>query len=129
MSKVMVGIVGGALMLMAGTAEARSAQVAQSSQIWEQAHVPLANGLEAIAVVRNGQAERTVACRDTADVVAAFRPEVIAFAPAHNARGRAVTDEEVAGVETLTPVAFQNCTVAAGDHFNRDVAKAQATRS
>ena len=40
-----------------------------------------------------------------------------------------MTDEEVAGVETFTPVAFQNCTVAAGNHFQQDVTQAQANQS
>lgn len=38
-----------------------------------------------------------------------------------------MTDEEVAGVETFTPVAFQNCTVAAGNHFQQDVTQAGRT--
>ncbi|MGE7206612.1 hypothetical protein ACQKJZ_13135 [Sphingomonas sp. NPDC019816] len=126
MNKLMIGVVGGALMLTAGVAVARPMPVAHHAQVWEQARIPLANGMEAIAVVKNGKAERTVACRDTADVLATFRPEAVAFAPAHNAKGKAVTDETVAGVETFTPVAFQNCTVAAGDHFQQDVAQVQA---
>lgn len=68
MNKLMIGVVGGALMLTAGVAVARPMHAAQGPQIWEQAHVPLANGMEAIAVVKNGNKERTVACRDTADV-------------------------------------------------------------
>ncbi|WP_343528324.1 hypothetical protein [Sphingomonas sp.] len=129
MNKLMIGVVGGALMLTTGVAVAQPMRAAHAPQIWEQARVPLANGMEAIAVVKSGNKERTVACRDTADVLATFRPEVVAFAPAHNAKGKAVTDEEVAGVETFTPVAFQNCTVAAGDHFQQDVAQAQATQA
>ena len=129
MNKLMIGVVGGARMLTAGVAVARPMHAAQGPQIWEQAHVPLANGMEAIAVVKNGNKERTVACRDTADVLATFRPEVVAFAPAHTKKGKPVTDEEVAGVETFTPVAFQNCTVAAGNHFQQDVTQAQANQS
>ena len=129
MNKLMIGVVGGALMLTAGAAVARPMHMAQTPLVYEQARVPLANGMEAIAVVKNGRTERTVACRDTADVLATFRPEAIAFAPGHNAKGKAVTDEEVAGVETFTPVAFQNCTVAAGNHFTQDVNQAQANHA
>ncbi len=74
MNKLMIGVVGGALMLTAGVAVARPMHAAQGPQIWEQAHVPLANGMEAIAVVKNGNKERTVACRATAGVPATFRP-------------------------------------------------------
>ncbi|QXT35303.1 hypothetical protein KV697_16355 [Sphingomonas sanguinis] len=129
MNKLMIGVVGGALMLTAGAAVARPVHMAPRAQIWEQAHVPLANGMEAIAVVKNGNAERTVACRDTADVLATFRPEVVAFQPVRGPHGKLKTDEDVAGVETFTPVAFQNCTVAAGDHFQQDVTQAQANQA
>lgn len=129
MNKLMIGIVGGALMLTTGAAVARPVHMTQRSQVWEEAKVPLADGMEAIAVVRNGNMERTVACRDTADVIATFRPEAIAFQPAIGPHGRAMPKEDVAGVETFTPVAFQNCTVAAGDHFQQDVAQAQANQS
>ena len=89
MNKLMIGVVGGALMLTAGVAVARPMHAAQGPQIWEQAHVP----------------------------------------PAHTTKGEPVADEEVAGVETFTPVAFQNCTVAAGNHFQQDVTQAQANQS
>ena len=129
MNKLMIGVVGGALMLTAGTAVARPMHAAYQPQIWEQARVPLANGMEAIAVVKNGNTERTVACRDTADVLATFRPEVVAFQPVRGPHGKVKTDEDIAGVETFTPVAFQNCTVAAGDHFQQDVTQAQASQA
>ncbi|MFV0921657.1 hypothetical protein ACR720_12260 [Sphingomonas parapaucimobilis] len=129
MNKLMIGVVGGALMLTAGAAVARPVHMAHQPQIWEQARVPLANGMEAIAVVKNGNAERTVACRDTTDVLATFRPEVVAFQPVRGPHGKVKTDEDVAGVETFTPVAFQNCTVAAGDHFQQDVNQAQANQA
>ncbi len=129
MNKLMIGVVGGALMLTAGTAVARPMHAAHQPQIWEQARIPLANGMEAIAVVKNGNTERTVACRDTADVLATFHPEVVAFQPIRGPHGKVKTDEDVAGVETFTPVAFQNCTVAAGDYFQQDVTQAQANQA
>ncbi len=129
MNKLMIGVVGGALMVTAGAAVARPMHMAQQPQVWEQARIPLANGMEAVAVVKNGNTERTVTCRDTADVLATFRPEVVAFQPVRGPHGKKATDEEVAGIETFTPVAFQNCTVAAGDHFQQDVAQTQANQS
>ena len=129
MNKLMIGVVGGTLMLVAGGVVAQPMCGGQGPLILEQAHVPLPDGMEAIAVVKNGAQERTVACRDTADVLATFRPEVVAFAPGHNAKGKPVTKEEVAGIETFIPVAFQNCTVAAGDHFQQDVTQAQPGRA
>ncbi|MDQ1229719.1 hypothetical protein [Sphingomonas sp. SORGH_AS_0879] len=129
MNKLVIGVVGGAMMLATGAAVARPLHLARQSQIWEQARVPLANGMEGIAVVKRGNTERTVACRDTAEVLATFRPEVVAFQPVRGSHGKKATAEEVAGVETFTPVAFRNCTVAAGDHFQQDVAQAQANPS
>ncbi|HIV77473.1 hypothetical protein [Sphingomonas yabuuchiae] len=129
MNKLMIGVVGGALMLTAGTAMARPMQMAQQPLVYEQAHVPQPNGMEAIAVIKNNRgAERTVACRDTADVLATFHPEAIAFQPVRGPHGKVKTDEDVAGVETFTPVAFQNCTVARGNQFQQDVTQAVATQ-
>ncbi len=116
MNKLMIGCVGASLMLVAGAATA---------QPWvaEQARIPLNNGaaMEVISLVKNGPVARTVACRDTADVLATFRPEAVAFDVTHNKKGKPVDQEQVAGVETFTPVAFQNCQVTAGNHFQRDV--------
>ena len=49
------------------------------------------------------------------------RPEAVAFDVTHNKKGKPVDQEQVAGVETFTPVAFQNCQVTAGNHIQPDV--------
>ena len=54
-------------------------------------------------------------------MLATFRPEAVAFDVTHYKTGKPVDQEQVAGVETFTPVAFQNCQVTAGNHIQPDI--------
>ena len=116
MNKLMTVCAGAVLLATAGVASAKP-------WVASQAHLSLNDGAAKAFVwlVKNGDAYRTVTCRDTADVLATFQPEAVAFDMTHNKKGKPVDQEQVAGVETFTPVAFQNCQVTAGNHIQPDV--------
>lgn len=104
--------------LVAATGASAAPWVAQAAQ------VPLANGVAAIALVKNGNAEKTVVCRDTADALVKLRPEGIAFDTALR-HGKKVTTEEVVDDAQIIPVAVDACTISTGNHFETAVAKAR----
>ncbi|MEG8039033.1 hypothetical protein QP166_06610 [Sphingomonas sp. LR60] len=104
--------------LIAATGASAAPWVAQAAQ------VPLSNGMVAIALVKNGNTEKTVVCRDTADALVKLRPEGIAFDTAMR-HGKKVTTEEVIDDARIIPVAVDACTVAPGNHFDTAVARAR----
>ncbi|MBB4616296.1 hypothetical protein [Sphingomonas abaci] len=118
MNKLMTVCVGAALVAAAGAGSAKP-------WVASQAQLSLGDGAAKAFVwlVKNGDAYRTVTCRDTADVLASFQPEAVAFDVTRNKKGKPVEQEDVAGVETFTPVAFQNCQVMGGNQFVSQVDK------
>lgn len=117
MNKMLIGIVAFSSMIAATGASA-------APWVVEEARVPLSNGMAAIAMVKNGNAERTIVCRDTADALVKLRPEGIAFDTGMR-HGKRVTTEEVIDDAQIIPVGVDACTVARGDHFSTAVAKAR----
>lgn len=101
---------------------------AASAKPWvaEAAQVPLANGMAAIALVKNGNAERTVVCRNTVDDLVKMRPEGIAFDTTYR-HGKKATVEDVVDEANIIPVGIDSCTVSQGNHFTAAVAKARTT--
>jgi hypothetical protein len=116
MNKMLIGVAAFSS-LVAATGASAAPWIAQ------EARVPLSNGMAAVALVKNGDAERTVVCRDTADALVNLRPEGIAFDTAMR-HGRKVTTENVVDEARIIPVAVDACTVSAGDHFDAAVSKA-----
>ena len=118
MNKLMTVCAGAVLLATAGAASAKP-------WVASQAHLSLNDGAAKAFVwlVKNGDAYRTVTCRDTADVLATFQPEAVAFDMTHNKKGKPVEQEQVAGIETFTPVAFHNCQVMGGNQFVNQVDK------
>lgn len=86
----------------------------------EQAQVPMSNGMAAIAMVKNGNALRTVVCRDTNDALVKIRPDGIAY-DTSDKRGKIIRTEEVLDTAKIIPVNVDACTVSAGDHFSTAV--------
>ncbi|KTT70874.1 hypothetical protein [Sphingomonas endophytica] len=117
MNKMLIGVVAFSSLVAATGASA-------APWVVEEAHVPLSNGVAAIAMVKNGDAERTVVCRDTADALVKLRPEGIAFDTSMK-HGKKVTTEEVVDDAQIIPVGVDACTIAKGDHFSTAVAKAR----
>lgn len=118
MNKMLMGVVAFST-LVAATGASAAPWIAQEAQ------VPLSNGMAAVALVKNGNAERTVVCRDTADALVKLRPDGIAFDTTMR-HGKKVTTEEVVDDARIIPVAVDACTISAGDHFDTAVAKARA---
>jgi len=94
--------------------------------IAQEATVPIKDGMVKIALVKNGTAERTLVCRDTADALLAVRPEAIAFDTAKRG-GKKIVTEEVIDEAKIIPVAVSSCTMSQGDHFDAAVTKAHAS--
>jgi hypothetical protein len=105
--------------LIAATGASAAPWVAQAAQ------VPLPNGMVAIALVKDGNAEKTVVCRDTADALVKLRPEGIAFDTTLR-HGKKVTTEEVVDDAQIIPVGIDACRIATGNHFDAAVAKARS---
>lgn len=117
MNKMLLGVVAFSSVIAATGASA-------APWIAQEAQVPLANGMAAVALVKNGGAERTVVCRDTADALVGLRPEGIAFDTTMR-HGRKVTTEKVVDEAQIIPVGVDACTISTGDHFDAAVAKAR----
>jgi len=117
MNKVLMGIVAVSSLVAATGASA-------APWIAEEAHIPLANGVATVALVKNGAAERTMVCRDTADALVKIRPEGIAFDTSRQ-HGKTVVTENVVDDAQLVPVALDACGVSRGDHFDAAVASAR----
>lgn len=117
MNKVTLGFAG-----ICGLVAASGASAAP--WIAQQATVPLSNGRVAIALVKNGNAERTLVCRETADAVVNIRPEGIAYDTSMR-HGKKIVTEEVVDDARIVPVAFDRCTVRPGDHFGSAVDRAR----
>ncbi|WP_294197361.1 hypothetical protein [uncultured Sphingomonas sp.] len=90
----------------------------------EEAQVPMANGMAAIAMVRDGHAMRTVVCRDTSDAFIKIRPDGIAY-DTSDRHGKIVRTEEVIDTAKILPVNVDACTVSAGNHFDAAVRAAR----
>lgn len=90
-----------------------------------EATVPIKDGMVKIALVKNGTAERTLVCRDTADALVKIRPEGVAFDTAKRG-GKKVVTEEVIEEERFIPVAVSSCTVSKGDNFDKAMTKARS---
>lgn len=119
MNKVVMTVVA-----LSGLAAATAASAASSPWVAQTAQVPVSNGMVAIALVKNGNAERTVVCRDTADALVKLRPEGIAFDTSMR-HGKKVVTEEVVDDAKIIPVAIDACAVAPGNHFDAAVSNAR----
>lgn len=92
----------------------------------QEATVPVQDGMVKIALVKNGDAERTLVCRDTADALVKIRPEGIAFDTARR-DGKKIVTEEVIDEAKFIPVAVSSCTVSKGNNFDKAVASAHSS--
>ena len=117
MNKVLMSVIAVSGLFAASAASAKP-WVAQAAQ------VPLANGMAAIALVKNGDAERTVVCRNTVDALMNIRPEGIAFDTSYR-HGKKMTVEDVVDEANIIPVGIDSCTVSNGNHFTAAVTRAR----
>lgn len=119
MNKVMLGFAG-VCGLVAATAASAAPWIAR------EAHVPVSNGMVAIALVKNGSAERTLVCRETADALVKIRPEGVAYDTSVKG-GQKIVSEEIFDDAQVIPVAVNNCTLRQGNHFDAALNKARNT--
>jgi len=118
MNKLVLGVMAVSGLVAASAASAKP-------WVYEAAQVPLANGMARIALIKNGNAERTVVCRDTADALVNVRPEGIAFDTSYR-HGKKMTTEDVVDEARIIPVGIDACTVSQGDHFSAAVSRARS---
>ncbi|PCG14452.1 hypothetical protein COA07_07860 [Sphingomonas adhaesiva] len=117
MNRIVIGIVGAAMMASAGTAFAAPA-------VREQAFVPGAGGARYVAMLSDRGQDVTAVCGDRAGVDAIFQPEAVSWNVAPAGKGHERVTEDVRGIERLVPVSVETCRVNAGDHFDHAVRQA-----
>ena len=117
MNRIMIGIVGAAMMASAGTAFAAPA-------LREQAVVTGSGGARYVAMLSDRGQDFTAVCGDRAGVDAIFQPEAVSWNVAPAGKGHERVTEDVRGLERLVPVSVETCRVNAGDHFDHAVRQA-----
>lgn len=122
MNRIMIGIVGAAMMASAGTAFA-------APWVKEQATVPTASGFRYVAVVQDRHHDMTAVCGDRIGVDETFQPTSVSYDVAPAGRGHDRVTENVRGIERIIPVSLATCRLAPGDHFDAAVAHAERRAS